>query len=136
MARRLLVLLSLFGLTGCWSGYATRAGIHAELLSSMATKLVSLVDAGRPPAVEGMGEYVYPAKRAAEFLQRYDGYAEYGSYQTLKQMLDRYEALVRRVDAGRAAGIDWGNEIEALRAEDQELHRLAAEMAHALEEKR
>jgi len=102
----------------------------------MASKLVSLVEAGRPPAVEAMGEYVYPAKRAEDFLKSYASYSEYSSYQALQQMVVRYDALVQRVDAGRAAGIDWNNEIDALRTEDNEIHRLAADVGRALEEKR
>lgn len=135
MSRRIFLALVLLGLTGCWSGYASRAGIHAELLSAMASKLVSQVEAGRQPAVERMGEYVYPAKRAREFLQSYASYGEYVSYQTLAAMLPRYEALVRKVDAGRAAGIDWSGEIDALLAEDAELRRLAAEIEQSLKEK-
>src|SRR5262245_57844247 len=130
MVRRLLVLALLAGVAGCWSSYASRAAIHAELLGSMASKLVSLVEAGRPPAVESMGEYIYPVKRAEEFLQSYASYAEYASYQTLKVIVARYRTLVQRVDAGRAAGIDWSGEIAALRTENDEIHRLAAQVAH------
>jgi hypothetical protein len=101
----------------------------------MANKLVSLVEAARPPAVESMGEYIYPAKRAEQFLQSYASYSEYASYQTLKAMVGRYQALVKRVDAGRAAGIDWGGEIAALRAENEEILRLAAEVTHSLDER-
>jgi hypothetical protein len=136
MLRRLLLVFSLLSLVGCWGGYASRTAIHAELLSSMANKLVSLVEAGRPPAVESMGEYIYPAKRAEEFLESYASYAEYASYQTLKQMVPRYRELVRRIDAGRAAGIEWSGEMAALRAEETELRRLAAEVANSLSHKR
>ncbi len=132
MSRRLLLVLPLLGFVGCWGGYASRAGIHAELLTSMASKLVSLVEAGRPPAIESMGEYIYPARRAEEFLEGYASYAEYTSYQTLKQMVSRYQGLVRRIDAGRAAGIEWSGEMAALHAEETELRRLAAEVDDSL----
>jgi hypothetical protein len=136
MVRRLSILFLFLGLGACWGGYASRAAIHAELLTSMTVKLVSLVESGRPPAVERMGEYIYPAKRAEEFLRSYASYAEYASYGALKQMTERYQVLVQRVDAGRAAGIDWNGELEALRAEDKAIQRLAAEVTQALEEGR
>lgn len=136
MVRRFLLAALVLVISGCWSGYASRAAIHAELLASMATKLVSLVEARRPPAVERMGEYIYPAQRAEEFLQSYAGYSEHASYRALRETSSRYQALVRRVDAGRAAGIDWNGEIDALRAEEKKIRELAVEVAQSLEERR
>jgi hypothetical protein len=130
--RRFFVALALL-LAGCWSGYATRVSVHAEVLTLTAAKLVSLIEAGRSPAVERMGEYVYPAKRARGFLQSYASYGEYRSHRQLTELVTRYEALVRRVDAVRAAQRDWSGEIDSLRAEGKALHRLAAEIESSLE---
>jgi hypothetical protein len=133
---RLLVPALLLTLSGCWSSYAQRAAVHAELLGSMTAKLISLVESGRPPALERMGEYVYPAQRAEEFLHSYSGYSEYVSYRALKELTARYRALVQRVDAGRAAGVDWRAEIDALRAEHEQIRRLATEVTQSLEQRR
>jgi hypothetical protein len=130
--RRGVIVALVLSLAGCWAGYAKRASVHAEVLSLTAAKLVSLIEAGRPPAVESMGEYVYPAKRAREFLQSYVSYREYESHRRLTELVTRYETLVRRVDAARAAQSDWSREIDWLRAEGAALHRLAAEIDGSL----
>jgi hypothetical protein len=129
-----MVLAILLGLTSCWSGYAGRASVHAELLASMASKLVSMVDAGRPLAVERMGEYVYPAQRARQFLQSYSGYAELDSHRRLSEMTARYETLIRQVDAARARGGDMRADVVGFKRADEELRRLAAEIRQALAE--
>jgi len=132
MKPRWIIALA-FLLTSCWSGYAGRASVHAEVLTSMATKLVGVIEAGRPPKMEDMGEYVYPAKRAREFLESYDSHADYQSYRQLNDLIARYEALVQRVDADRAAGTDWAKVIDELRAENEAIRRLAADIDRSLE---
>jgi hypothetical protein len=132
MPRRVLLVLALT-LAGCWSGYAGRVSVHAEVMTLTAAKLVSLIEAGRPPAAESMGEYVYPARRARELLRSYAGYSEYASYRKLEELVQRYETLVQRIDALRAGRSDWSGEIDGLRAEAEALRRLAAEIDAALE---
>lgn len=132
MSRRAIVVLAL-GLAGCWSGYAGRVSVHAEVLTLTANKLVSLIEAGRPPTAESMGEFVYPAKRTRELLRDYAGYKDHQSYRQLEELVQRYETLVQRVDTLRAGRSDWGGEVAALRAETEALRRLAAEIDRALE---
>jgi hypothetical protein len=133
MFRRAALACVLLGLAACWSGYEGRARVHAEVLTWMADKLIALVEANKPPAVEGMGEYVYPAKRAREFLGSYSGYAEYESHRALTELVVRYEVLVQRVDAARAGAGDWSASIDWLRREKDELHRIAAAINQSLD---
>ena len=133
MLRRIALILCLLGVAACWSSYADRARVHAELLTLMADKLVALIEAGAPPAIDGMGEYVYPAKRAREFLGSYSGYAEYQSHRQLTELVTRYEALVKRIDAGRAGASDWSGQIDDIRRTNEELHRAAAAVNESLD---
>lgn len=133
MIRRCALVLGLLGLAACWSGYAGRARVHAEVLTLMADKLIALVEAKAPLPIEAMGEYVYPAKRAREFLRSYSSYAEYQSHRQLTELVTRYEALVRHVDAARAGGSDWSTQIDGLRRENEELHRSAAAISQSLD---
>lgn len=135
MSRRSIVVLALT-LSGCWSGYAGRVSVHAEVLTLTADKLVSLIEASRPPTAESMGEFVYPAKRTRELLRDYAGYEEYESYRKLEELVQRYETLVQRVDRLRAGRSDWAGEAAALRAETEAIRRLAAEIDGALEGRR
>lgn len=132
MSRRLGIAVVL-ALASCWGGYATRVAVHAQVLVLTADKLVSLLEAGRPPAAEQMGEYVYPARRARELLHHYAGYSERRSYGKLEDLVGRYEALVRRIDALRAAEADWRGEVDSLRAEVEGLRRLRGEIERALD---
>jgi len=136
MLRRIALAFCLLGLAACWSSYADRARVHAELLTLMADKLVALVEVAAPPPIEGMGEYVYPAKRAHEFLTSYSGYAEYQSHRQLTELVTRYEALVRRIDAARAGASDWSSQIDGIRRENEELHRIRGAVDQSLESRR
>jgi hypothetical protein len=101
----------------------------------MADKLVALIEASAPPPVEGMGEYVYPAKRAREFLQSYSSYSEYESHRLLTDLVTRYESLVKRADPARASDT-WRTQVEQLRREDNELRELAVAIGRSLDDRR
>ena len=105
MTRLWRVLLFLTCAAGClWRSYGTIMDVHLDVLTQTAAKLCTIVEAGRGPTAEGMAEYIYPAKRAREFLRQFDGYGERQSYRRFAALLDRYERLVRDVDAARAQG--------------------------------
>jgi hypothetical protein len=102
MRRRSPILMAIC-VAGClWRSYGAIMEVHLEVLTQTADKLCSVVESGRGPTAEGMAEYVYPAKRAREFLRQFGGYSDRRSYQQFGVLLDRYEALVRDVDAARA----------------------------------
>ena len=45
MSRRAALFLCLVAIAACWSGYAGRVRVHAEVLTLMADKLIALVEA-------------------------------------------------------------------------------------------
>ena len=123
------MLASLLLLCGClWRGYATILSVHLDVLTQTAAKLSSVVDAGRGPTAEGMAEYVYPAKRAREFLQQFRNYSQRQSYRRVSTLLDQYEAMVREVDVARAQGGDWNAAAERVHAERRAIEDLAVEI--------
>ena len=118
-----VVLLSV---AGClWRGYATILGVHLDVLTQTAAKLVNVVESGRGPTAEGMAEYVYPAQRAREFMRQFSSYGERASYRQLGVLLDRYEAIVKGVDAARVTGGQTKPDVTALAAERDKLEQLA-----------
>ncbi len=123
-----LTFLLLLAATGClWRGYAAIMAVHLDVLTQMAAKLSAVVETKRGVTTEGMAEYTYPAKRAREFLQQFDSYRARRSYQQFSTLLDRYEALVRAVDAARAQGQQSSAAAHAA-AERDALQQLAAEI--------
>jgi hypothetical protein len=54
-----------------WRGYASILGVHVDVLTQTADKLVAVAGSGRGITTEGMAEYVYPAKRGREFLRQF-----------------------------------------------------------------
>ena len=127
MSRRLVLLGVLVVCTGClWRGYATIMSVHLDVLTQMAAKLCSVVEAGRGPTAEGMAEYTYPAQRGREFLRQFSRYKAQRSYQEFGTFLGRYEAMVHDVDAARAEGRDWRMVSPALQAQRDRLLQLAA----------
>ena len=126
MLRR-LALLSALVCSGClWRGYATILSVHVDVLTQMATKLCSVIEAGRGPTAEGMAEYTYPAQRGREFLRQFSGYQSRRSYQEFGTFLERYEAMVRDVDAARAQGRAWSTVLRPVQAQRDGLQMLAA----------
>jgi hypothetical protein len=87
-----------------WRSYPEILAVHLDVLTQTAAKLCAVVEADRGPTAEAMGEYIYPAQRGRGFLRQFSNYSERPSYQKLGELLDRYEAMVHRVDAARAAG--------------------------------
>jgi hypothetical protein len=129
MKRRCAALIVLLCAAGClWRGYATIMAVHLDVLTQTAAKLCAVVQSGKGPAAEEMGEYIYPLKRAREFLGQFSNYAERRSYQRFSSLLDRYDAMVRAVDAARAAGGQAPVESAQLAAESDALHQQAAEI--------
>lgn len=126
LACALCVLL----LSSClWRGYSTIAAVHVDVLTQMATKLCSIVESGRRLKAEDMAEYTYPAQRAREFLRQFASYHTRHSYQQFTALLDRYEALVRQVDAARALPNGYAQlDGTRLDAERRALQQLAADV--------
>jgi len=126
MVRRLLVFATLCALTAClWRSYATILSVHLDVLTQTADKLCDVVESGRGPNAQAMAEYVYPAQRGREFLRQFESYHERSSYRQFGDFLDRYEALIQRVDGVRAAAGDWNATLPELRAQRDALRRLA-----------
>ena len=122
----LCVLLLALPTTACiWRSYADILSVHVDVVTQTAAKLCSVIEAGLGPTAEGMAEYVYPAQRAREFLKQSAGYSERESYKRLGELLDRYEAMVRRVDAARANPGETKLDRAALDADRDGLMRLA-----------
>jgi hypothetical protein len=126
MVRRALLLVIGLWAAGClWRGYATIMSVHLDVLTQMAVKLHTVVEAGRAPAAEGMAEYTYPARRGREFLHQFRSYSTRPSYQQFGTFLDRYEAMVHEVDAVRAQGGNWQSVLPRLTAQRDALKLLA-----------
>ena len=129
MSRRTFALTLLLCAAGClWRSYATIMSVHLDVLTQTANKLCAVVETGKGPSTEGMAEYVYPAQRGREFLNQFSAYSARPSYQQFRAFLDRYEAMVRDVDANRATG----NKNTPLAAERDTLQRIAAEIRQEL----
>jgi hypothetical protein len=129
MNRQRTVLVLLLCSTGCiWRSYGTIMSVHVDVLTQTAAKLFAVVESGRGLTAEGMAEYVYPAQRGREFLRQFDGYSGRRSYQKFAAFLGRYEAMVRDVDAQRAARPDGRIDLAKLKADNDALDRLAADI--------
>jgi hypothetical protein len=111
---------------GClWRSYGAIMEVHLDVLTQTADKLSSVVASGRGPTAEGMAEYVYPAQRAREFMRQFSGYSDRKSYQQFGVLVDRYEALVREVDAARAQGRLGAEEASRLNSERDAVRGMA-----------
>jgi hypothetical protein len=134
MMHRVLVCATVFWVVGCvWRGYATILSVHVDVLSQTAAKLCVMVEAGKGPAAEGMAEYVYPAKRAREFLRQFGREGQRQSYGQFTALLERYEALVRAVDAARVQESAWQAAWPRLDGECAALGQQAAEVRATLQ---
>jgi len=111
-----------------WRGYATILNVHLDVLTETADKLCAVVASRRPLSAQGMAEYVYPAQRGREFLRQFSGNSARPSYRHFGELLDRYEALFRTVDALRAQGRDWQPELPRLTAERDAIRHLAEQI--------
>ncbi|MFQ5668066.1 MAG: hypothetical protein ACE5I7_16755 [Candidatus Binatia bacterium] len=125
----MLVLALVFATTGClWRSYGTIMAVHLDVLTQMAAKLCAVVEAGRGPAAEDMAEYFYPAKRGRQFLRQFSCDRGRESYREFTVFLDRYEALVREVDAARAEGRNLQAALPRLTAKREALRQLAGQI--------
>ena len=114
---------------GClWRSYATILSVHLDVLTQTAAKLCSVVESARGPTTEGMAEYTYPAQRGREFLHQFSNYSGRRSYQQFGVYLDRYEAMVRDVDATRAQAGNWHALLPRLIAQRDALMQLAGQI--------
>src|SRR5262245_37602798 len=135
MVRRLFVWVVFLTVAGCvWRGYATIMNVHLDVLTQTAAKLCAVVQADKGPSTEGIAEYVCPAKRGREFLRQFSGDSARRSYTQFGAFLDRYEALVRDVDASRARGSDWRTALPEFPAECDALPQQAHEIRERLRE--
>ena len=124
--RRSVLLLLLVCLAGClWRSYGTIMDVHLDVLTQTANKLYSVVESGRGPTAESMAEYVYPAQRAREFMRQFSSYSSRRSYQQFGALVDRYEALVREVDAARSQGRLGAETVAKLKSESAVLRASA-----------
>ena len=128
MNRHRTALVLLLGGAGCiWRSYGTILSVHVDVLTQTAAKLCAVAESGRGLSAEGMGEYIYPAQRGRQFLHQFDSYSQRASYQRFATFLARYEAMVRDVDAQRAAP-NGRIDVHRLQAERDALDQLAAEI--------
>ena len=129
MLRRRVGLLLVCCLAGClWRGYANIMGVHVDVLTEMAAKLCAMAEAGRGVSAEGMGEYIYPAQRARQFLQQFSGQSQRKSYHDFAALVDRYEAMVHDADTARAQGHSWHDELPRLQAARDALRQLGTQI--------
>jgi len=132
--RAAVVILALLCAAGClWRSYGTILGVHLDVLTQTAEKLVSVAQSGRGLTTEGMAEYVYPAKRGREFLRQFRSYSGRRSYQQFGQFLDRYDAFVKNADMARSQGSDGRDIVPTLAAERDALIQIAAAIRRDLE---
>jgi hypothetical protein len=129
-----LTILLLACAAGClWRSYGAIMDVHLDVLTQTADKLNSVVESGRGPTAEGMAEYVYPAQRAREFMRQFSSYSSRRSYQQFGVLVDRYDALVREVDAARSQGRLGPEVVARVKDESDALRALAAETRGALQ---
>lgn len=133
MRWRLTISLLLCAAGCLWRSYGTIMDVHLDVLTQTADKLYSVVESGRGPTAEGMAEYVYPAQRAREFLRQFASYSNRRSYQQFGVLVERYDAMVREVDAARSQGRLGSEGAARVKSEGDALHALAAETRAALQ---
>jgi hypothetical protein len=133
--RRPLSTVLLASLCGClWRGYGTIMTVHLDVLTQTAAKLSSIVESGRGPTAEGMAEYVYPSKRGREFLRQFRSFSSRPSYEQFSTFLDRYDDLVRQIDAARTLNrLGEADVRQQLAADRAALDATAAEIRASLE---
>src|SRR5436309_13470094 len=73
--------------------------IHLEVLEAMMVKLCLLADSVRPPPTEAMPEFVYPSRRARQFMEQFPAESGRSSYRLFGELVDRYDDAVRVADA-------------------------------------
>lgn len=128
---RLLLVLVLV-LSGCfWRGYERVTEVHLQVLESMTTKLCALTE-GPPPASEGMGEFVYPLKRARELQRDYASRSGRPSYGEFGAVVDAYERLVQEFDRARVSAAAWSAAAPAVCEQSRSLSRRIAAVREQL----
>lgn len=106
-------MLLLLLLSACpWRSYEEILEIHLEVLTQTADKLRDVSAARQWPGSQGIAEYVYPAKRARQFLHQFAKHRERPSYKGLSAFLDQYEDMIHRVDSVRPGAEIDGAELQ------------------------
>ncbi|HUI28103.1 MAG TPA: hypothetical protein VL403_18625 [Candidatus Kryptonia bacterium] len=133
MSRRSVGLLATVLLCGClWRSYESILDVHLTVLLQMTDKLHGMADSGHTPTAADMVEFSYPAQRGREFLRAFRSSSDRPSYQRFGEFLDRYEAMVKQVDAARVTEADWRSEPARLQQDHDALKRLAADIRREL----
>jgi hypothetical protein len=124
--RPYVALLLVVSLSAClWHSYDEVLRVHLSVLTQMTDKLDSFAEADHVPTAAEMAEFLYPAQRGRIFLRRFTRYENRASYRAFTQFLDRYEAMLKRVDAARLSDADWRRERPDLAREHKELATMA-----------
>ncbi|MBI4518145.1 MAG: hypothetical protein HY699_20270 [Deltaproteobacteria bacterium] len=135
--RRVLSAFLVVALAGClWRSYGDILTVHVTVLIQMVDKLSALAEAGRTPAAADMAEFNYPAQRGRTFLRQFERDAGRESYRAFAALLDRYQALLRQVDAARVSEADWRALRPALAQEQRALAEQAAAIGRHREQER
>jgi len=130
MSRRWLLALAL--LCGCWRSYESILDVHLTVLLQMTDKLSGMAASGHTPTAADMVEFGYPAERGREFLRAFRNVSDRQSYKRFGDFLDRYEAMLRRVDAARVSEPAWHGEGQRMSADREVLGQLAADIRREL----
>src|SRR5262249_4938456 len=133
MRRHMAALALAVSCAAClWRSYADVLAVHLTVLTQMIDKLAAFAEAGRAPTANDMVEVAYPAQRGRTFLRQFRGNAERDSYRDFATLLDRYEALLKRVDTARTREDEWQAERAHVRQERDTLAALAARIREEL----
>lgn len=100
----LAAIASFFVWRQCNRTYGHMLPIHAEVVTSTATKLCALARSERGVPREGFGEFTYPAQRARQFLASYSDENARESHRAFTALLVEYEALLKVANSQTAPG--------------------------------
>jgi hypothetical protein len=133
----LLSLLLLVAGAGClWRSYAEVMRVHLVVLAGMADKAAFNAEHDVRPSSNDVTELTYPLERARQFAYQYRSYAERESYRQFVAALDRYEALVKVIDAARGDAARWNSERVKVAALNTAWQEVAQQTRTALERER
>jgi hypothetical protein len=132
--RRWLLLL-LLGAASCFpAAYERAIAAHLDVMASMAEKLCAMATDGRAPRSEGMGEFIYPAKRARQFAEYWKERADTPSYALFVQAVDHYERLIDRTERARLDEDSWRGSARAICADRTAVRGLLRRARQAVDE--
>jgi hypothetical protein len=106
--RQVAVVLATGLLSAClWRSYESILEVHLTVLRQMTDKLSGMAESGHAPTAANMVEFAYPAQRGRDFLRAFRSSAQRPSYQAFAELLDHYEAMLKRIDAARLDEAAW-----------------------------